>query len=188
MNKIVLGIDQSYGGFAMVAWGVHMPMDEWKIYTKAWSARLYGVGVDRLAVIDHEFAFMLQEARALGEIVHVCMEGYSYGAINGREQAGELGGVIKLNLVQELPAPIGYPTIVSPSQVKKFATSSGASKKNEMLKAVYRKWGADCKDDNAADAYTLARIAASIGGLELPGHEYERDVIKRLKPHSERRE
>jgi hypothetical protein len=40
---------------------------------------------------------------------------------------------------------------------------------------VYKKWGIEFNDDNAADSYGLARIAAGMGDLT-----YEKEIIKKL--------
>ena len=43
--------------------------------------------------------------------------------------------------------------------LKKFATGKGNSKKQEVLMQIYKRWGLEFNDDNAADAYTLGRMA-----------------------------
>lgn len=49
--------------------------------------------------------------------------------------------------------------IVPPTTLKKFVTGKGNSKKELMLKTVYKKWGMDFDDNNVCDAYGLARYA-----------------------------
>jgi crossover junction endodeoxyribonuclease RuvC len=41
--------------------------------------------------------------------------------------------------------------------LKKYATGKGTSKKQEMLLQIYKRWGVEFNDDNAADSYALAR-------------------------------
>ena len=49
--------------------------------------------------------------------------------------------------------------IIAPGTLKKFITGSGAAKKEHMLLNIYKKWGIEFKDNNLADAYSLARLA-----------------------------
>jgi crossover junction endodeoxyribonuclease RuvC len=46
--------------------------------------------------------------------------------------------------------------------LKKYASGKGTSKKQEMLLQIYKRWGVEFNDDNAADAYALARLAGSV--------------------------
>jgi hypothetical protein len=60
--------------------------------------------------------------------------------------------------------------------LKKYITGKGTGvQKNQILLNVYKKWGIEFNDDNAADSYGLARIAAGMGDLT-----YEKEIIKKL--------
>ena len=63
--------------------------------------------------------------------------------------------------------------------LKKYVTGKGQGvKKNQILLNVYKKWGVEFMDDNAADSYALARIAAGMADLS-----YEKEIItKTLDP------
>lgn len=105
----------------------------------------------------------------------------------GREAAGELGVMVKSTLRTILPHPVCYPTIVAPTSLKKFVTGKGTGvKKEQMLLATYRKWCAEFADNNLADAFGLAKIAEALSS-ESTEHllSYERDVISRLRKHTE---
>jgi Holliday junction resolvasome RuvABC endonuclease subunit len=103
------------------------------------------------------------------------MEGYSMGSKFGREKLGELGGITKLALYDEGRMPY----IVQPSTLKKFVLGGGAGRgKNLMLLGVFKKWGVEFSDDNAADAYSLARLAHLLSHPDLAEHKYEQEVIK----------
>lgn len=52
--------------------------------------------------------------------------------------------------------------LVAPTSLKKFATSNGAAKKDEMLIAVYKRWGVTILDDNINDAYCLAQLGLAL--------------------------
>lgn len=49
---------------------------------------------------------------------------------------------------------------VTPSALKKFTTGKGTSKKEIMIKEVYKRWGYEHDSNNVIDAYALARHAA----------------------------
>ena len=86
----------------------------------------------------------------------VAIEGYAMGAKYGREMAGELGGHLKLKLWL---AGIPY-IIVPPTSVKKYVLDKGVAPKELMMMTVLKRWGYEAPDNNACDAYCLARIAA----------------------------
>jgi len=170
-----VGIDQSYTGFAIVFWDPNVL--EYTALRKSFSKKQFGDGVQRLMEIRWWLEGVLRtHINDLdSDVLGVCMEGYSHGAKNGREQAGELGAAVKMTLWDWTL----HPTIVPPTSLKKFTTGAGNAGKNEMLLAVYKKWGFEFKDDNEADAFALARLAESIDrGATL---KYEEEVISRLK-------
>lgn len=117
-------------------------------------------------------------------IDHIVMEGYAFSRQMGHA-LGECGGMAKLALLDTfgLDAQLAYPTIPTTQQMKMFAGLPGNAKKQLILKAVWQKWKVDFNDDNLADAYVLAQIAAS---LELGARlEYEKKVLAKLKVNSE---
>jgi hypothetical protein len=118
-------------------------------------------------------------------VAHVCMEGYAQGSKFGREIAGELGGEVKSTLRRMFAVPVCYPTIVPPTKLKKFTTDNGAAKKDQMMLAVYRKWGYEAPDNDEADAYALCRLAGAIVGAEPSLLAYEEAVVANLEVHTE---
>ena len=59
--------------------------------------------------------------------------------------------------------------------LKKYATGKGTAKKQEMLLQIYKRWGVEFNDDNAADAYALARLA---GGHAID--KIEQEVLDKM--------
>jgi crossover junction endodeoxyribonuclease RuvC len=179
-----VGIDQSYTGFAFVS----LDADGTDIVgnLKSFDAKT-GNGIERLLSIYQHLFKLFSET---DDVAHICMEGYSNASKFGREQAGELGAIVKLAVYDYFDrfndehGDLRYPTIVKPSSLKKFVTGNGAAKKNNMLLAVYKKWGFETSDDNLADAYSLARVAMAIhtGNAELA---YEKEALKSVHPHTE---
>ncbi len=183
--RCVLGIDQSYSGFAVC---FYRPDGSHSMLRRAFLPTKHGSGVDRLADIGSWLTLTLEATCGNSvRIEHVCMEGYARNRRNGREEAGELGAVVKLALrtCTKLRSPACYPTVVAPPALKKFVCGAGRSEKSDMKLHVYKKWGQEFKTDDEADSYGLARIAAAIQWREnLLG--YQQDVLNNLRYHTER--
>lgn len=65
---------------------------------------------------------------------------------------GELSGAVKLALYPTTPL------IIPPTTLKKFVTGSGNAQKNQMMMNTLKRYKVEIPDDNAVDAYGLARI------------------------------
>ena len=68
--------------------------------------------------------------------------------------------------------------------LKKYAAGKGNAKKQEMLLQMYKRWGVEFNDDNAADSYGLARLVAGSvdGAVEAAIVEQMRDAKYRDQP------
>ena len=163
-RPVYVGIDQSYGGFAITFLDAENKTDYYSIVYKA-----EGLGVERLRNIQ---AFIM-DTLVNYTIVDVAMEGYAFAGNGKVYLLGELGGMVKLTLLQ-----FGiYPLIVPPTNLKKYVAGKGNGvSKSQMLLYVFRKWGADITDDNAADSYALAKLVSGAHVLE-----YEKDVYDKLQ-------
>lgn len=180
-GPVAIGIDQSLTGFAMTAINVSNP----SAY-ETWVYKSPYFGVKRLSDIrwwmTDKFDFLdTQRCR----ITDIAMEGTvlaSYSAL----KLGELAGLVKLsiwdyfdgNLNSVIPFEdhIRTPLQVPPMTLKKYAAGKGNAKKQEMLMQIYKRWGIEFNDDNAADSYALARLAA---GVTIDA--VERAVVEQLK-------
>lgn len=161
--NVAIGIDQSYSGFGMSVLG----QDGSHLTTVT---AFKGRGVARLREIQRHVADVMYDYD--GAVTDVAMEGYAYGS-QMANMAGELGAAVKLALFEYDV----YPLIVPPTTLKKYVTGKGnAGGKGQIMLNVYKKWGVEMLDDNAADAYGLARIAAC-----LHTNLYERDVLDMLQ-------
>lgn len=170
-GDLYVGIDQSYSGFAITI------LNKDGSY-KTTVAKFESAGVIRLAQIQDYLVSTLVDANAVGKIKDIAMEGYAYGREFGVAQSGELGGAVKLALfrMKGLDSNI-FPLIVAPSSLKKYITGKGAGvQKNQILLNVYKKWGIEFNDDNAADSYGLAHLVAG-----LCVHMYEKEVYNKLQ-------
>lgn len=176
----IIGIDQSYTGF-----GYSIDGDSKK---KGFPASRFDSDLDRLRGVRKWFTEWLNVQSAGTSIDLVVMEGYANAAKFGREMAGELGGVVKLAVLDCLGLE---PLIVPPPSLKKFVTGSGAAKKNTMIAHVYRKWGVMFSDDNQADAFSLEKFGycyqwRTAGYVPPRGHEvsyakYEIEAIDKVR-------
>ena len=68
--------------------------------------------------------------------------------------------------------------------LKKFAAGKGNAKKQEMLLQIYKRWGLEFTDDNAADAYSLGRLVSktTIGEVEKAVAKQMQDSKYRDQP------
>lgn len=166
-NPRFIGIDQSYSGFAITS-----IVSDGRYHTEVYEGQ--GRGVDRLSNICSFLGNYLEYSE---NVKNIAIEGYAYGS-QMAHMAGELGGMVKLELRHwfwETP-DAKYPLIVVPSQVKKYVTGKGQGvQKNQILMQTYKKWGVEFDNDNAADSYALARIAAGFADLE-----YEKEILNKL--------
>jgi Holliday junction resolvasome RuvABC endonuclease subunit len=180
-GPVAVGIDQSLTGFAMTALNIDNPNSY-----ETWVYKSPKSGVRRLADIrwwmTNKFDFLDGQRCRVKEIA---MEG-TVLASHSALKLGELAGLVKLtiwdyfdgNLNSVIPFEehIRTPLQVPPMTLKKYATGKGTAKKQEMLMQMYKRWGVEFNDDNAADSYALARLAAGIATDAI-----ERSVAEQIK-------
>lgn len=166
-GKVAIGIDQSLSKFAMTALNIDKPeaYETW-VYTSEHR------GVRRLADIrwwmENKFDFLESNGHRVSQIA---MEAPVMASPSTLPLA-ELAGVIRLsiwdyfdgNLNSVIPFEeyLRRPSLIPPMTLKKYAAGKGNAKKQEMLLQIYKRWGIEFNDDNAADSYALARLAAGV--------------------------
>lgn len=167
-GPVFLGIDPSLTGFAVTA----LTNDS------KYVSRLYKSthrGVDRLMDISLWLSYMTENLYDKGfSIQDVAIEG-TVVASHSAVALGELSGTVRVALFHAVKGPGRYPLQVPPTMVKKYATDKGNAKKNEVMLAVYKKWGVEFSDDNMADSFVLANIASGRSTTA-----YEATVIDKL--------
>lgn len=180
-GNVAIGIDQSLTGFAVTALNVDRP----EAY-ETWVYKSPHSGVKRLADIRwwllNKFDFLDANSH---RVVEVAMEG-TVLASHSALKLGELAGLVKLsiwdyfdgnlNSVMPFAEELRRPLQIPPMTLKKYATGKGTAKKQEMLMQMYKRWNVEFNDDNAADSYALARLAAGIGTDAI-----EKAVIEQVK-------
>jgi len=152
--EVVVGIDQSLTGFAFTA----LKYDEPNKYI-TWVYKSPYFGIERLVdirqwLIDHYD--YLKEQNNL--VLDTAMEG-TVLASHAALVLGELSALVRITIYDYFDDEIRkYPLKVPPMTLKKFAAGKGNAKKQEMLLQIYKRWGIEFNDDNAADSYALARL------------------------------
>jgi len=171
---VSIGIDQSLTGFALTIMDVEDP----KNYI-TWVYKSPYRGVKRLVDISRWLVNKLElvEDRY---VTDVAMEG-TVLASHSALVLGELAAVVKIvfwsffedwDHQEHLRVPLQIP----PMTLKKYAAGKGNAKKQEMLMQIYKRYGVEFNDDNAADSYGLARIA---GKLHID--DVETKIIEQIK-------
>lgn len=172
VKRIAIGIDQSYSGFGIT----FMDMDSDKYYTVVFKGE--GIGVSRLLNIQFKLVELigLNIPHNAKEVVSA-MEGYAFGS-QMAHMAGELGSIVKVILWEFLGQHKGkFPYIIPPTVLKKYVTGKGTNiQKNQILLHVFKKWGVEFTDDNAADSYSLAHMAAGKCSLA-----YEKEIYHNIQ-------
>jgi Holliday junction resolvasome RuvABC endonuclease subunit len=164
-SPVYIGIDQSYSGFAITA------LNDSGYHTTVFKSELRGV--DRLMHIEAHLVDTIEKYKLSPFAINdVAMEGYAFGS-QMANMLGELGGMVKLAL-----RSFGiYPLIVPPTSLKKYVTGKGQGvSKSQILLHVYKKWGVELNDDNAADSYALAHLVSGRHSLA-----YEKEIYAKLQ-------
>jgi Holliday junction resolvasome RuvABC endonuclease subunit len=180
-GPVAIGIDQSLTGFALTALNVTAP-DQYQTWVYKSDKR----GVARLSDIRWWLMDKFDHIAKGGDIQEIAMEG-TVLASQSALVLGELAATVKLacwdyfdsnvNRYEPYPEHMRVPLQIPPMTLKKYATGKGTSKKQEMLLQIYKRWGVEFNDDNAADAYALARLASgsAIDAIERETQEKIKD-------------
>jgi Holliday junction resolvasome RuvABC endonuclease subunit len=176
-----IGIDQSLTGFALSAVHTLNPVEH-----ITWVYKSPYFGVERLADIRQWLNDHLEYLEEQGSIIQdIAMEG-TVLASHAALVLGELSATVRLTIFDffDNDDDRRFPLKVPPMTLKKYASGKGNSKKQEMLLQIYKRWGMEFNDDNAADAYGLARIAAEshIDAIEAAVIEQMKDAKYRDQP------
>lgn len=174
---VTIGIDQSLTGFALTLMDIETP----ESYV-TWVYKSSFNGVKRLADIRQWMMNKLRDAIVEHNLsfYDVAMEG-TVLASHSALVLGELAATVKLtfwdSFLDTNNSTLATPLQIPPMTLKKFASGKGNSKKQEMLMQIYKRWGIEFNDDNAADSYALARLAGKvfIGDIETAISEQIKD-------------
>lgn len=160
-GPVYVGIDPSLTGFAVC---VLQPPDRYSIRVLSPRSR----GSERLANIRWDLSNYL----SLYDVADIAVEGTVVHSASA-SVLGELTGVVKEYCFTDLKKT---PLMVPPMSLKKYVCGSAkGTSKSLILLHAYKKWGVELSDDNAADAYGIARICAGLSDTT-----YEAEVVLKL--------
>ena len=169
---VAIGIDQSLTGFALSAVSIAEPKKH-----ITWVYKSPYFGIERLVDIRQWLIDTLDYVSENHGITDIAMEG-SVLASHSALVLGELAAVVKMAIYDYFGEDENcrYPLKVPPMTLKKYASGKGNAKKQEMLMQIYKRWGIEFNDDNAADAYALGRLAGKTAIDEI-----EKAVAKQIE-------
>jgi hypothetical protein len=152
---VAVGIDQSLTGFALTVLNIADPNQ-----FMTWVYKSPYFGVERLADIRQWLTDHLDYCENNWTIFDIAMEG-TVLASHAALVLGELSATVRLAIFDffEEGDNRRFPLKIPPMTLKKYAAGKGNAKKQEMLLQIYKRWGIEFNDDNAADSYGLARLA-----------------------------
>ena len=172
-NKVpvFIGIDQSLTGFALTALSQKNPKQH---MTWVYKSPYFGVErlVDIRTFIEDHFNYFKEHDN---EILDIAMEG-TVLASQAALVLGELSATVRLTIFDYFDDKRKFPLKVPPMTLKKYAAGKGNAKKQEMLLQIYKRWGMEFLDDNAADAYSLARLVS-----KTTINEVEKAVVEQMQ-------
>ena len=170
---MAIGIDQSLTGFAFSAVSTIDP-----IHHLTWVYKSPYFGIERLVDIRQWLTEHLEYVEEQGCIIQdIAMEG-TVLASHAALVLGELSAVVRMTIHDffEDGDDRRYPLKVPPMTLKKYAAGKGNAKKQEMLLQIYKRWGIEFNDDNAADSYALARLTSGNFITKM-----EEDIVAQMK-------
>ena len=177
---VTVGIDQSLTGFAITVLDVEKPEQY-----LTWVYKSPYFGIERLADIREWLIDNLNYIEEHWSITDVAMEG-TVLASHAALILGELSATVRLAIFDFFGDNDDrrFPLKIPPMTLKKYAAGKGNAKKQEMLLQIYKRWGIEFNDDNAADSYALARLAAKsiTGSIEAQVVEQIKDPKYRDQP------
>ena len=177
---VSIGIDQSLTGFALTI----LSNDDPTQYV-TWVYKSPYFGIERLADIRQWLTDNLGYAEEHWVINDIAMEG-TVLASHAALVLGELSATVRLAIFDffEEEDDRRFPLKVPPMTLKKYAAGKGNAKKQEMLLQIFKRWGIEFNDDNAADSYALARLVSktAIDAVEKAVVEQMSDAKYRYQP------
>ena len=113
-----------------------------------------------------KYAAAIEDLLAQWAITHCYVEGYGYANKFTLAMLVELGTAVR----QVLHESDARWYEVPPGTLKKFLTGNGTCKKDQIVLAVYKRFGIECRSDDEADAVALAYFGAAHQGqpVSLP--------------------
>lgn len=177
--NVTIGIDQSLTGFAVTVLDIAEPQ---KFITWVYKSPYFGIErlIDIRTWLVSQFLWLDKQEF---EVKDLAMEG-TVLASHAALVLGELSATVRLAIYDHYEGNLRFPLKVPPMTLKKYAAGKGNAKKQEMLLQIYKRWGIEFNDDNAADSYALARLVSgnADGAIEKAIIEQMSDAKYRDQP------
>lgn len=178
-DPVFIGIDQSLTGFSLTALSSTDPTQH---RTSVYKSPYFGIErlVDIRQWLEEQFVSLEKAGNTINDIA---MEG-TVLASQAALVLGELSATVRLTIFDYFEDDRRFPLKVPPMTLKKYAAGKGNAKKQEMLLQIYKRWGIEFTDDNAADSYGLARLVGKnfINEVEKAVVEQMQDAKYRDQP------
>lgn len=170
-DSVFVGIDQSLTGFALSLVSSKNPKEH---ITWVYKSPYFGVErlVDIRTFLEDHFDYCEENKN---EILDIAMEG-TVLASHAALVLGELSATVRVTIFDYFEDHRRFPLKVPPMTLKKYAAGKGNAKKQEMLLMMYKRWGVELTDDNAADAYALGRLVS-----KTTQNEVEKAVVEQMQ-------
>ncbi|SDW79728.1 hypothetical protein [Paenibacillus sp. CF384] len=117
----------------------------------------------------------------------IVIEGFGFAS----QQAIQLGGIgwgLRMALFRRGMSYIE----ASPSQLKKFASGKGNTKKDELGVHIFKRWGFESSSNNVLDAFVLAHIALGLNSynaelMSTAFTSFQREVLEAIESPPEKK-
>lgn len=111
----------------------------------------------------------------------IMMEDYAAGGQGKTNEIAEATGILKYKLYNSGFNITNNFLLCSIQHLKMFCSTSGAAKKELILKDVYKRWGFDTNNNNEADAFVLWKILKAMFDPDEKITEYQKGILKKIR-------
>lgn len=118
----------------------------------------------------------------------IMLEDYASGGKGRTNDIAECCGILKWKLAASGCSMQDHVRLVSVQHVKQFIADKGSATKEMMIKEVYKRYGFDTDDNNAADAYGIMKICRA---FHLPPEiekvtAFQKGIISKIREYNEK--
>ena len=173
---VTIGIDPSMTSTGVAICDEHGDVDGWRVIKTKKTGDLPIDELKRLIDIVIQIEMFCIEYQSRVKLIVIESLAMSSRNSSALTQLSGLNYMIRERLYKR-----GFKFImVAPGTLKKFATGKGNCPKGLMMLEVYKKYGVTITDDNAADAYALAKIGQALLTNKVDNKK-QQEVIDLLK-------
>lgn len=127
-------------------------------------------------ILINEIPYIISTTRTV-----IMLEDYAAGAKGRTNEIAECTGILKYKLIVEHGVHPSQIWLCHISHLKMFVSMKGNSKKELILKEVYKKWGLDTDDNNEADAFVMWKILRALYNPDPTITKYQKEILKKIR-------